>query len=154
MTWFTRVRKSIIESSTMSRFFANLQSFNQIWTLVSTARRNLAGNSSLRRSFALKIDFWWFIMFARDLRHWTPTLSSPNRITEATVNIRSCFCSSWKFIGGWTSCLFNALILWTDIPQPWVRISWRVRWQFFCSAARIGSLWQKRKGSNCLGCRC
>ena len=59
--------------------FANLQSFNQIWTLVSTARRNLAGNSSSRRSFALKIDLWQFIMFARALRHWTPMLSSPKK---------------------------------------------------------------------------
>ena len=96
-------------------FFANLQSFNQIRILVSTARRNLAGNSSSRRSFALKIDLWRFIMFARALRHWTPTLRSPRRITEATVNIRSCSCSSWKFIGGWTSCLFDALIFSTDI---------------------------------------
>ena len=146
MTWFTRVRELIIESSTSSRFFANLQSVNQIWNLVSTARRNLAGNSSSRRSFALKIDLWWFIMFARALRHWTPTLSSPKRIMEATVNIRSCSCSSWKFIGGWTSCLFEALISSTDIPQPWVRISWMVRWQFFCLAAQIGSTLAKEKG--------
>jgi hypothetical protein len=71
----------------VTKFFANLQSFNQIWFLVSTARRNLAGNSSSRRYFALKIDFCRFIMFARALRHWTPTLSSPKRIMEATVNI-------------------------------------------------------------------
>ncbi len=55
MTWFTKGWKSIIESSTSSRFFANLQSFNQIWILLSIARRNLTGNSSSRRSFALKI---------------------------------------------------------------------------------------------------
>ena len=127
-------------------FFANLQSFNQIWFLVSTARRNLAANSSSRRYFALKIDFCRFIMFARALRHGTPTLSSPKRIMEATVNIRSCSCSSWKFIGGWTSCLFDALISSTDIPQPWVGISWRVRWRFFCSAAWIGSTLAKEKG--------
>ena len=146
MTWFTRGRKLIIKSSTSSRFFANLQSVDQIWNLVSTARRNLAGNSSSRRSFALKIDLWRFIMFARALRHWTPMLSSPKRIMEATVNIRSCSCSSWKFIGGWTSCLFEALIYLTDITRPWVRISLRVRWQFFCFAARIGSTLAKEKG--------
>ena len=58
----------------VTNFFANLQSFNQIWFLVSTVRRNL------------KI-FCRFIMFARALRHWTPTLSSPKRILEATENI-------------------------------------------------------------------
>ena len=54
MIWFMRGLKSIIESSTLLRFFADLQSVNQIWTLVMTARRNLAGNSLLRHSFALK----------------------------------------------------------------------------------------------------
>jgi len=127
MTWFTRGRKSLIESSTSSRFFANMQSVNQIWNLVLTARRNLARNSSSRHSFALKIDLWQFIMFTRALRHWTPTLSSPKRIMEATVNIRSCSCSSWKFIGGWASCLFEALISSTDIPRPWVRIDQSVQ---------------------------
>ena len=42
---------------------------------------------SSRCSFALKIDLCWFIMFARALMNWTPTLSSPKKILEATVNI-------------------------------------------------------------------
>ena len=71
----------------VTKFFANLQSFNQIRILVSTARRNLAGIFLSRRSFALKIDLCWFIMFVRALRHWTPTLSSPKRLLEATENI-------------------------------------------------------------------
>ena len=136
----------IIKLSASSWFFADLQSFSQVWTLVSTARRNLAGNPLSRRSFALKMDLWWFtIMFARALRHWGPMLSLPKRMLVVTVNTRSCSCSSWKLIGGWTSCLFNALISLTANPQSWVRISWKVRWLFFC-AARIGSTSAKEKG--------
>ncbi len=87
MTWFMSGRKLIIESSISSWFFADLQSFSQIWNLVLTARRNLAGNSLLRHSFALKMDLWQIIMFERALRHWDPTLSSPKIMLLAAVNI-------------------------------------------------------------------
>jgi hypothetical protein len=40
MTWLMRGRKSIIESSTLLQNFADLQSFSQIWNLLSTAKRN------------------------------------------------------------------------------------------------------------------
>jgi len=43
MTWFMSGRKLIIKLTTLSQFFADLQSFSQIWTLVSTARENLLG---------------------------------------------------------------------------------------------------------------
>lgn len=72
-------------------------------------------------------------------------LSLPKRMLVATVNIRSCSCNSMKFFGRWTSCLFDALISSTDIPRPWVRMSWRVRWRDFCSATQIGSTSAKEK---------
>ena len=74
---FLSGRKLIIELSTSSRFFADLQSFSQIWTLMLTVGRNLAGNSSSIHTFALKIDLWQSIT----LRHWDPTLSSPTRMS-------------------------------------------------------------------------
>ncbi len=154
MTWFARGRKSIIKLSTSSRFFANLQSVNQIWNLVSTARRNLAGNSSSRRSFALKIDLWWFIMLGRALKDWTPTPSSPKRIMEATVNIKSCSCSSWKFMeDGLPVCLKLWFLRLTSLDLGLGSAGGLGGGSF---ARRLGSvrLWQKRKGSDCLGCRC
>ena len=56
MTWLIRGRESINDSSTSFQNFADLQSLSQIWNLVSTTMRNFAGNSSSRRSFALKMD--------------------------------------------------------------------------------------------------
>ncbi len=58
---------------------------------------------------------------------------------------------SLKFIGALTSCLFDALILLSIRPLPWVRTSWRVRWRFLCSAALIGLTSEKAKGKWLLG---
>ncbi len=69
LTSLTSGRKSMIESLTLLQFAADLHSFNQIWNLELTAKRNLAGIFLSRRSFALKIDLCWFIMFIRTLGH-------------------------------------------------------------------------------------
>ena len=45
LTWLMRGWKSIIKSSTFLQNFADLQSLSQIWNLVLTTKRNLAGNS-------------------------------------------------------------------------------------------------------------
>ncbi len=75
----------------------------------------------------------------------------PKKTPFAMVNIFTCSFISLKFIGALTSCLFNALILSSIRPLPWVRTSWRVRWQFLCSAAMIGSTLEKAKGEWLLG---
>ncbi len=79
LTSLTHGQKLMIKLLTLLRFAADLHLFNQIWNLVSTAKRNLAGIYLSRRSFALKIDLCWFIMFIRTLRHWDPKMRSQKK---------------------------------------------------------------------------
>ena len=109
MTWLTSEAKLMIVLYTLFWSFADLHSFSQIWSLKSTARRTMAGNSLSRHSFALKIYLWWIIMFKRAQRLRDLVLNLPRMMSFAILNIRSCPCISWKFVGARTSCLFNAL---------------------------------------------
>ncbi len=80
-----------------------------------------------------------------------PKLNFPKKVLLLVANVVSWSNNLWKFIGGWTSCLFDALISLKVMPQPWVRINWRVRWRFFCSKALIGSSYNREKGEWLLG---
>jgi hypothetical protein len=105
------------------------------------------GNFSSVRSLVLNVDLLFsIILLNRALRHWDPTLSSPKKTLFAMVTIFTCLFILLKFIGALTSCLFDALILLSVRALPWVRISWRVRQPFLCSAAMIGSTSKKVKG--------
>jgi hypothetical protein len=150
-TFEIRAEKSMSESLTLFWEVAFLQSLSQSWKRESTAKRNFVGNFSSVHSLALNIDLLLSIILNRALRDCDPMLRSPKKTSFATANICTCSFISLKFIGALTSCLFDALILSSVRPLPWVRTSWRGSWRFLCSAALIGLTSEKAKGKWLLG---
>ena len=142
----------MIESSTSLRFPALLHCLSHIWILVSTARRNWDANSLSRCSLALKLDLCLSIIDCRERRHWELTLSAVTKnMLLVMVNIFSWVVMSCTLVGSFTSCLIEALISSTVIPLPWVMMSWRRRWRFFCSSIRMGATAGKEYGLWLLG---
>ncbi len=150
-TFEIRAERLMSELLTLLWEFAFLQSFSQSWKRELTTKRFFAGIFLLVCSLALNVDLLFSIILNRALRDWDPMMRSPKKTSFATVNICTCSFISLKFIGALTSCLFDALILSSIRPLPWVRTSWRVSWRFLCSAALIGLTSEKAKGKWLLG---
>ncbi len=116
-----RAEKSINELLALFQDAAFLQSFSQSWKHELTAKRSFAGIFSSVHSLAFNVDLLFSIILNRALRHWDPTLSLPKKMSFAMVNIFTCLFILLKFIGALISCLFDALILSSVRPLPWVR---------------------------------